>query len=148
MELDHVVEEIDAPIEQVWDLLADLGGIERLLPEGGIAGFPDTESVSMQGQGQGAIRSVQLAGGVTLRERFDVIDVASHTIIYVGLPPNPLPINDYRATIALTALGPARTRVDWSSTGEPNGASLEEIRPMLETLHTALIDGVRRLTRP
>ncbi len=58
MELDQVVEEIDAPIEQAWVLLADLGGIERLMPEGGIAGFPETESVSMQGQGEGAIRSV------------------------------------------------------------------------------------------
>ncbi len=146
MELDHVVDEIEAPIERVWDLLADLGGVGALVPDGGIAGFPAVESVSMEGEGQGAIRLVHLAGGATMRERFDLIDVVNRTIIYVGLPPNPLPIEDYRATIVLTALGPARTRVDWSSTGTLNGASLEDIRTVLETLHTTLIDGARRLS--
>jgi hypothetical protein len=145
MELDHVVGEIAAPIARVWALMADVGGVGRLVPAGGIPGMPAVESVSVEGAGQGAVRTVVFAGGLTMRERFDLVDVASHTIVYVALPPMPLPITDYRATIALTSLGAAQTRVVWSSTGEPNGASLEDVRAMLETLYNALIDGARQV---
>jgi carbon monoxide dehydrogenase subunit G len=146
MKLDHVTEEIKAPIAKVWALLADLGGVGRLFPAEGIPGFPSIERVTMKGEGLGSIRTVRLAGGVEIHEQFEVIDPASLTIVYTGLAPMPLPVENYRATILLTALEPALTRVDWSSTGTPVGASAEDLRRVLEPLHRTLIDGARKLS--
>lgn len=145
MELDHVVAGINAPIEAVWLLLADLGGVGRLFPPGGIPGLPALERVTLDGQGQGAVRTVYLADGSHVRERFDVVDPSNHLIQYVGVPPMPIKVDDYRATIKLSALGADKTRVDWSSTGIPAGATWSELNSILVAIHQGLIDGARLL---
>ena len=51
-----VTDRIEASADQVWDLVRDFGGIQRFAPA--------IESVSVQGEGIGAVRTITLPGGV------------------------------------------------------------------------------------
>ena len=128
---------VEAPIETVWDILADarsyrtwnLMTVSRLEREG--VDTPD---------GVGAIRNFG-AGSVLSREEVVVFEPPTH-LAYVLLAG--LPITDYRADVRLVPLGPESCRITW--VGEFDARPV--IGPVMQRFLTFVLgDFVRRLTK-
>jgi Polyketide cyclase / dehydrase and lipid transport len=130
----RVEEEIAGSAADVWALVRDFGAIDRW-NEG-------LTSCAVDGEGVGAVRTIKL-GDVTIRERFEKIDEARKTLSY-SIVEGPVPAKDYLATIEISASGPARTRIVWSSTFEPEGATDEQLQRMFESIYQQGIEGLRK----
>lgn len=104
--------------DAVFKVFADFGGIA--------AWGPGIVSCKVEGSGIGAVRSVEMPGGVVMQERLEALDDSDRVLVYsiVGDPPL---IADYLATIKVSATGNG-CRVDWSATFDaPEGAPAEAI---------------------
>lgn len=130
----RVEEEIAASAADVWALVRDFGGIARW--NDGLT------SCETEGEGIGAVRTIKL-GDVTIRERFEKLDEAKRSLSY-SLVDGPVPAKDYLATIEVGEAGPARTRVVWSSTFEPAGATDEQLTRLFEGIYQQGIAGLRK----
>jgi len=108
----EVVKEINAPIDLVWEVLADFGGFDKI--------FTDIELREANGQGLGATRGgwVPVLQDV-VRELCVQCDPESHTLGYTVMEPSPLPVKNYVAIVKLTAVGKERCRVSWASYSKP-----------------------------
>ena len=88
-----VVKDIQAPAAEVWAQLADFGGIK--------AGGP-IESVSVEGEGVGMVRTLVM-GGASVVERLEEHDAERLTFTYAIInEDSPLPFDNYSATVNLT----------------------------------------------
>jgi carbon monoxide dehydrogenase subunit G len=146
MELAHVIEEIDAPIERVWAELGDFSAVQRLFPPEGVSGFAALEKVTFRGEGIGFVRTVHLVDGQSQDEVLEAVDEANYSYNYSAPAPNLLGVEGYYATVTMTAIGPAKTRINYRSEGTP-GADfpIERLRPVLTDIYKALINGARKL---
>ena len=108
-----VVKDIQAPAGQVWAQLADFGGIK---PGGPI------ESVSVEGEGVGMIRTIVM-GGANVVERLEELTF-TYAIINEDCP---LPFDNYSATVNLTDNGDGSTTVDWTGTFDARGDEAQAI---------------------
>jgi hypothetical protein len=106
VELAHVVRELDKPLDAVWARLADFANVDRIYPKDGIGPFAAIDRVEAQGEGVGTVRTVYLANGVRGIERLEAIDPEQHSFSYSMLPPPVVPVDDYYATVSLSAIGP------------------------------------------
>jgi hypothetical protein len=143
MQLAHVIQDLDAPIDRLWKALGDFGAIDKLL-----AGVPGLtiEKVTLKGQGVGQVRSLTFGGGQSQDEILTALDPAKHTFSYTLPYPNGLGVKDYNATVKMTALAPNRTRIDYDGHGEPTGAiPAEQVKAMLAGVYQALIAGALRM---
>lgn len=132
-----VREEVAAPAAEVWALLGDFGGVGRLVKD-------LVKRTSCEGEGVGALRTLELADGGAVRERLDAFDAARRSLTYSIVGESPLPVRDYRATVEVVESGPERCRVEWRSTFEPAGAPEPEVRALVEGIYRDAIEGVRR----
>ncbi len=113
-----VVKDIQAPAGQVWAQLADFGGIK--------AGGP-IESVSVEGEGVGMIRTIVM-GGANVVERLEEHDAERLTFTYAIINEDcPLPFDNYSATVNLTDNGDGSTTVDWTGTFDARGDEAQAI---------------------
>jgi hypothetical protein len=103
--------ELGAGIDEVWKLVGDFQGFVEAM------GIP----VEMSGDGVGATRTIVFRGAPTI-ERLEALDNDAMRLVY-SMVQGPLPIKDYLATMQLIAIDSGRTRLDWSSTFEPDGMS-------------------------
>jgi carbon monoxide dehydrogenase subunit G len=129
-----VSETIGASAERVWELVRDFGGVERYA-----AGI---EKCTVEGQGIGAVRTLGLAGGLSLQERLEAFDDAGRRLSY-AIVAGPIPVTDYLATIEVRDEG-SSCRIDWSSTFEPKGISDDQARRMIEGVYKGGIVGIQR----
>ena len=127
----EVEEEIAAPIDQVWALVSDFGG---LLPKMGIPAIA-------RGEGIGMTRTVDREGP-RLTERLEEIDEANHTVCYT-IVEGPIPAKDYRAWMALTAAGEGRTTIRWHNTFEPTGDE-EQVAGIFRGAYVSGIASMRK----
>jgi hypothetical protein len=67
-----VTDRIAASADRVWDLVCDFGGIGRWAAA--------VESVTLAGEGIGAVRTIGLPGGVKLQERLEASDDRTRTL--------------------------------------------------------------------
>ena len=126
-----VKERIDHPVDAVWAVVSDFGGIAKYM-----RGMPPAD---VEGEGLGSERSLAM-GDKTVVERCTWLDDDAHHLGYTVLEPGPLPVTRYVAAVRLSADGDG-TLVDWSSSFEPAGVSEEEAVKMVEGIYRGGIKG-------
>lgn len=114
---------IPALAEEVWQTLRDFGGMNQWAP--GIA------SLSLNGAGVGAVRTVNFQDGTRTVERLESLSDASRTLSYTILETT-LPVEGCVSSLTVRELGPASCLVEWYSTFGAKGATESEVSRMLE----------------
>jgi len=104
---------VAAPAERVFAVLADFAGLADLSPA--------IESCTVEGEGVGAVRTLRMAGGLSLQERLESHDAAARRFSYSIIGENPLPFRDYLSTVTVEPDGADACRVDWRGRFEPKG---------------------------
>lgn len=108
----QVQEDIAASARDVWNILADFGGIR--------VGGP-IEAFEIEGEGVGAVRTITMGGG-RIVERLDAHDADALTFTYSIINDDPpIPVSNYSATVTITANGERACSVDWTGTFDPTG---------------------------
>lgn len=130
-----VTDRIAASADRVWDLVCDFGGIGRWAAA--------VESVTVAGEGIGAVRTIGLPGGVKLQERLEASDDRTRTLSYSIVGSHPLPFDDYLATIRLAEDGDG-CQIDWSSTFEPRAGAESPAAGMVEGIYRGGIAGLKK----
>jgi hypothetical protein len=132
-----VNDRIGAGADRVWGLVRDFGGLQRFA-----AGI---ESVSVQGEGIGAVRTLTMPGGLSLQERLEARDDASRTLQYAIVGSHPLPFDQYLATIRLSEDGDG-CQIEWSSTFAPRAGAEAQAAGMVEAIYRSGIAGLKKAT--
>ncbi len=130
----QVSEQVAAPADSVWGLLADFGGVARY--------SPGIERCEVRGEGVGAVRTLTLPGGSTLEERLESLDPAARRLSY-SIVSGPIPVKNYLATIEVREDGEG-CRIDWGSRFEPVGLDDDRARSLIEGVYRGAIAGVRK----
>jgi carbon monoxide dehydrogenase subunit G len=129
-----ISDRIDASADRVWDLVADFGGIGRISK-----GF---KSVTCTGSGAGAVRTITLPNDSQIQERCELLDAARRVLDY-SIVAGPIPLASYLARIQLFEDGEG-TRIEWSSTFEPNGIPEAQAVAMVEGIYKGGIAGIKK----
>ncbi len=132
-----VTGDIQASAEAVWELVQDFGDIVKW-SNGAV------ESVEVEGEGVGAIRTIGIPGGAQLQERLEAHDANARSFSYSFAGKVMLPLDDYYATVSIVETSPDRCRVEWGSTFEPKGVSEEQASAMVEGIYTNGIAGIKQ----
>ncbi|CAG1022833.1 mxaD protein [Methylococcales bacterium] len=101
--------EINAAPDAVWNIIKDFGDAKWIPAV--------ASSKSDKGSEKGAVRELTLKDGGVVKEELKELDAATHTLKYrVHEEPDcaAFPVNNYSATIAVTAAG-AGSKVEWTS---------------------------------
>lgn len=133
----EVRDEIDASRDVVWDLVSDFGGVKRISPE--------VESCVLDGEGVGAVRTINTQG-IVIKERLESLDGNNYTFSY-SIVEGPIPFTNYLATVVLDTAGPGRTRINWSGNFEPAGVPEDMLKQLVEGIYRQLIAGVKKAAR-
>jgi hypothetical protein len=130
-----VKDEFAAAVDEVWDLIGDFAGVAR---------WAAIERCEVEGEGVGAVRTLTLPGGISLKERLDAFDPEGHGFRYSMTDPGPLPLANYRASVRLAEAGPRRCSIEWRGTFDPKGPE-EPARRMVEGIYTGGIKAIKKL---
>ena len=133
----NVQEQVSASADQVWQILADFGGVDKWADPKLI------KSCECDGNSAGAVRTITLADGAVIRERLEAIDGDARRFSYSIVGECPLPVKDYQATAKVTETGAQSCQVDWQSTFEPVG-SADEAQKFIRGVYTGGVAGVRK----
>lgn len=128
-----VTDTFDHPVDQVWPVVADFGGIHKYM-----RGMPETE---VKGSGIGQDRFLGMPGG-TVVERLTWLDDDNHAFSYTILE-GPLPFERYVATVKLTPKGDT-TDIEWQGNFEVNGVPEEEGVAMANGIYSGAIKGFKK----
>lgn len=133
----RVNDELDASIDEVWELVKDFGDLSAWAPDGKV--------LDVEGEGIGAIRRVQSGdgSGAIFKERCEAIDPDAYSFSYAVLE-SPLPMRDYVAVVKLSELGPKRSGIDWSSEFEPVGAPEAELVQAIQAGYGYFIGSLKQ----
>lgn len=115
----RIVERIEAPAAKVWNVVSDFGDL-------GFLGSEVVKKVTVEGEGLGCIRSIELAAGGVIDERLESYDADSFRFSYRIVNDAPVPFENYRSMFSLRPLGAAATELEWSGNFEPKGTASEE----------------------
>ena len=97
--------------------------------------------ITVEGEGQGAIRTVHMPKGA-VSERCERLDDDARVLSYSIVEGNPFPITDYLATMTVRPVDDARSELVWSATW-----ATEEDPAPLEADLTRFIRGTARVLR-
>lgn len=123
---------------KIYSLLVDeFGAIDKLMGDA-------VESVTLEGDGIGAIRHVRARGvpGV-LSERLDTA-YDGRVFSYSVVGESSLPVESYVAVVTLADAPDGGCAISWGSNWVPNGAPVANVRAMLTALYNRLIDALVR----
>jgi len=127
--------EFNSSADAVWKELADFGGI-------GVWG-PGIVSCKLEGSGVGAVRAVEMPGGVVMEERLESLDDETRTLQY-SIIGGPLPVNDYLATVTVSEAD-GGCRVDWGASFEaPEGVPVDGIAGGVSGAYTGMLDALKK----
>jgi hypothetical protein len=135
----------DCPIEKAWRLIGNFDLVPRVVP--------GTHDIEVRGLGIGAVRHVPFEQ-IYSDERLEELDEANHRLVYAVIEKSPeIPMQEYRAEMALTAEGPNACRFTWQSRftlpdGLDRAAACAEVKRAYEIsiagFHAALADPAFR----
>jgi hypothetical protein len=100
---------IDAPLQNLWDLVSDFNNIMQWHPD-----VTECHLESGSGRQTGAVRTLRLRNGVSIRERLLAISPQDHFYTYSVIE-SPLPIRDHESTVRFTSLNNSQTHVKWTA---------------------------------
>ena len=128
-----VVKKVGASADDVWTQLSDFGGIQ--------AGGP-IDSVSVEGEGVGMVRTLSMGGGQVV-ERLEEHDAERRTFTYAIInDDSPLPFSNYSATVTISDDGDGTCTVDWTGTFEPKGDEAQAVNTATG-IYAGAIKGAR-----
>lgn len=133
----EVSEKFSTTGETIWELLREFGGIQRWNSNG-------IESVSVEGEGIGAIRTIGIPGGVQLQERLEAYDDGARTFSYSFVGKVVIPVEDYYATMTVVDEGESECRVDWESTFEHPAMDGDAARKLIEGIYRAGFSALKQ----
>jgi len=122
--------EFEVSTESLWDVVSDFGNVFWL------PGEPDFES---EGEGPGMIRTIRVRKTTPVREQLRECDAENRAIHYTIIEGNPLPVRNYLATMKVVASKGGGSRLEWSSTWEPDGVSEEQARAAVQAVYTGVL---------
>ena len=125
---------IDAPIERVWAIVADFGGLMRW--------HPMVLRCEIAGQGVGATRTVHFADWWAV-ERLDVLDPARHVVGYAVTDCSRPQNIGVTGRIALSEAGPQRTRIEWVAGLEADNVHAEAVNGALKAYYPVRIGHLK-----
>jgi len=99
---------IAAPADAVWEASKNFNGLNTWHPA--LAG---DDIVSGSNNTVGAVRSLTLKGGGTIKEKLLAFDETGHRFRYAIIE-GVLPVSHYSSTFVVTSLGTDKTLVTWS----------------------------------
>ena len=120
--LARIEEIINAPIQDVWELISDFENLKRW--------HPLVERCDTVGQGVGAIRTVFFSDWWA-KEQLDRLDNANYVMGYSVVDCSRAPAIGVKGEIILYAEGAEKTRIVWVS-------GLEQGNPYSEAVNTEL----------
>lgn len=133
-----VTEDLPVPASKIWELVRDFGGARKWL--GGMV-----QSLELEGEGVGAVRTITLPGDTKLHEQLQAHDEEGMTFTYAIVRESPLPASDYVAKFKLVETGADSCRIEWGSTFEPVGLPEADVKPMIQGIYTSGIAGIRQV---
>jgi len=95
----------------------------------------------VSGEGVGATRTITMGPSTTI-ERLEALDNDAKLLKY-SLIQGPLPVENYLATMQLSAIDDGRTRLEWSSDFEPAGISESEAVEAIRGIYRGGIAGLQ-----
>lgn len=101
----HAEASIAKPVEEVWKVAGDFGGLERY--------FPGIEACRVDGKS----RFLKM-GQMEIQEDMESRDDATHTLIY-GIAGGPVPVTKHRCTVTVTPDGDG-SKVSFDCEYEPD----------------------------
>ncbi len=121
--------------DKVWQTLRDFGGMDKWAP--GIA------SLTVEGRGVGAVRTITFQDGSQVKERLESFNDAGRTLSYTILESG-LPVEGYVASLTVWDLGAAGSEVEWYSTFGAKGATEEEASRLLTVVYRRALSGLQK----
>lgn len=131
----EVAEEIAAPASAAWDKLSDFGGLGWM---------PGVEKCEVQGEGVGAVRSIDM-GAMQIKERLESFDGDGRSLSY-SITEGPMPVQNYLATIRVSETGADACRVDWTARFDlPDGVPADAIEKGLVGAYGGSLRALKKL---
>jgi len=127
-----IEETVAASATAVWDLMRDFGGVLRW--------SPSIKSCTVEGEGVGAVRTLDLSG-MLIKERLEAFDESAKSFQY-SIVESPLPLANYLSTFTVRTDG-AQAHVTWGSTFDPGEMPPEQATKMVEGIYREGLKGVR-----
>jgi len=131
--------EIAAPAAELWKIVGNFGSLATYMD--------GVDSVSVEGDGVGSIRTIHLADGASAVETLESHDDETMTLSYSSQE-GPLPVEDYLSTMRVTAIDEGRSRLEWSSKFKAKGASDADAKSTLSGVYQTGFDGLARVLGP
>jgi len=128
--------ELDAAPAEVWKVVGDFGAVDKFIAV--------VESVDVEGEGVGAVRTLHLPEGATVTETLDAWDADAMSYSYT-INESPMPIEGYVATMTVSALEDRTTKFDWSSKFKARGASDADARKSVTDIYEMGLAGLEKL---
>ncbi len=134
MEIMSITEALAWPAQRVWPVVSDFGALKRWNPA--------VLDCTLEGEGVGAVRTFATRAA-TVRERLDSRDDAAMRVSYTILSGSTIKVRDGRLVISVRPLGDNQCALTWTLAGEPDGASLDELRELTERRYRGRVDDLR-----
>ncbi len=135
-----VKDTIYAAADEIWKNLSSFRDVEKFIPL--------IKSSTVEGSGVGAKRTCIIASESgqdgKIEEEIKSFDDDAKTLSY-SITSSPLPVENYLGTVKVKDTGDGRCEIEWSSTFEPKGMPEEEVAKMINDIHVAAIDGLKKL---
>ncbi|GAB2766080.1 SRPBCC family protein [Streptomyces bullii] len=125
--------DMPVPADRIWQLIGGFGSLPDWLPY-----IPGSEL----GEG-GRIRSLTNEEGGVIVERLEKFDDDARTYTYSILEA-PFPVTGYRSTLTVREVSGSHSRVEWSGTFTPAGASEEEVIKLFHGIYTEGLAALKR----
>jgi mxaD protein len=131
----RVVEQIEANASDIWEYIGDFGGLARW--------NPFVAAVTVDGDGVGALRTVQGKAGGTTVEKLEALDPTGLSIAYrvVSTDP-PQPVTGMPVTISLQEMEPGHTEITWVGVPPEDNPDLNKA---VSAGFSARIDALRQI---
>lgn len=125
---------VAAPLDVVWELVSDFGGVDRW--------SAGAVTCTVDGVGVGAVRTVE-RDGRRVRERLERWDGSDHSLSYGFVDDVPLAVAHLVATIAVR--GGDETDITWSARGEVADEDRVVVARTLERFFTRRIGELQAI---
>jgi len=132
-----VTQRFEVSADVIWNLLRDFGGIQRWNP--GVL-----ESVVVEGEGIGAIRTIGLPGGASLQEKLEAHDDSTRSFSYSFTGKPLLPVEDYLASMTVIPLAESSCEVCWESSFGLGEMTEELARSTVEGIYSGGLEALRK----
>lgn len=134
----HGFADIAVPADDVWEVVADFGAIERWWPTGLLS------KIEIEGTGIGMVRALHTSIGMVLRERLDALYPDEHRIEISVFGDLPVGITAYTAAGTVVARDPGTCRFDWiGHYAVPHKSAERPAREFVERTYTTMFRGIR-----